>query len=114
MGCIAFSPLAQGLLSNKYLGGIPDNSRAAKAHGALKSTQITPEILTKITALNTLAEKRGQSLAQMAIAWLLRDNRVTSVLVGASSVNQLEDSLQTLKKTDFNRDELKQIEQILT
>lgn len=114
IGCIAFSPLAQGLLSNKYLGGIPDNSRAAKAHGALKSTQITPEILTKITALNTLAEKRGQSLAQMAIAWLLRDNRVTSVLVGASSVTQLEDSLQTLKKKDFNQDELKQIEQILT
>jgi L-glyceraldehyde 3-phosphate reductase len=114
MGCIAFSPLAQGLLSNKYLGGIPDNSRAAKAHGALKSTQITPEILTKIKALNTLAEKRGQSLAQMAIAWLLRDNRVTSVLVGASSVTQLEDSLQTLKKKDFNQDELKQIEQILT
>jgi L-glyceraldehyde 3-phosphate reductase len=114
IGCIAFSPLAQGLLSNKYLGGIPDNSRAAKAHGALKSTQITPEILTKIAALNTLAEKRGQSLAQMAISWLLRDNRVTSVLVGASSVNQLEDSLQTLKKTDFNQDELKQIEQILS
>jgi L-glyceraldehyde 3-phosphate reductase len=114
MGCIAFSPLAQGLLSNKYLDGIPDNSRAAKAHGALKSKQITPEILTKITALNTLAEKRGQSLAQMAIAWLLRDNRVTSVLVGASSVSQLEDSLQTLKKKDFNQDELKQIEQILT
>ena len=114
MGCIAFSPLAQGLLTNKYLGGIPDNSRAAKAHGALKSTQITAEILTKITALNTLAEKRGQSLAQMAIAWLLRDNRVTSVLVGASSVTQLEDSLQTLKKKDFNQDELKQIEQILT
>ena len=114
IGCIAFSPLAQGLLSNKYLGGIPDNSRAAKAHGALKSTQITPEILTKITALNTLAEKRSQSLAQMAIAWLLRDNRVTSVLVGASSVTQLEDSLQTLKKKDFNQDELKQIEQILT
>ncbi len=114
IGCIAFSPLAQGLLSNKYLGGIPDNSRAAKAHGALKSTQITPEILTKIKALNTLAEKRGQSLAQMAIAWLLRDNRVTSVLVGASSVTQLEDSLQTLKKKDFNQDELKQIEQILT
>lgn len=114
MGCIAFSPLAQGLLSNKYLGGIPDNSRAAKAHGALKSTQITPEILTKIKALNTLAEKRGQSLAQMAIAWLLRDNRVTSVLVGASSVTQLEDSLQTLKKKVFNQDELKQIEQILT
>jgi L-glyceraldehyde 3-phosphate reductase len=114
MGCIAFSPLAQGLLSNKYLGGIPDNSRAAKAHGALKSTQITPEILTKIKALNTLAEKRGQSLAQMAIAWLLRDKRVTSVLVGASSVTQLEDSLQTLKKKDFNQDELKQIEQILT
>ncbi len=114
MGCIAFSPLAQGLLSNKYLCGIPDNSRAAKAYGALKSTQITPEILTKIKALNTLAEKRSQSLAQMAIAWLLRDNRVTSVLVGASSVTQLEDSLQTLKNKDFNQDELKQIEQILT
>jgi len=113
MGCIAFSPLAQGLLSNKYLGGIPDNSRAAKAHGALKSTQITTEILAKITALNTLAEKRGQSLAQMALAWLLKDKRVTSVLVGASSVTQLEDSLQTLKKTDFTQDELKQIEHIL-
>ncbi len=113
MGCIAFSPLAQGLLSNKYLGGIPDNSRAAKAHGALKSTQITTEILAKITALNTLAEKRSQSLAQMALAWLLKDKRVTSVLVGASSVTQLEDSLQTLKKTDFTQDELKQIEHIL-
>lgn len=112
-GCIAFSPLAQGLLTSKYLGGIPENSRAAKTHGALKTGQITPDILVKIEALNKLAKNRGQSLAQMAIAWLLKDIRITSVLVGASSVAQLEDSLDALKKTDFGQDELNQIEQIL-
>ena len=113
MGCIAFSPLAQGLLTNKYLGGIPADSRAAKAHGALKSGQITPEVLAKIEALNKLAQIRSQSMAQMAIAWLLRDKRVTSVLIGASSVSQLEDNLQALKNCKFSSDELKKIHQIL-
>jgi L-glyceraldehyde 3-phosphate reductase len=113
IGCIAFSPLAQGLLTNKYLGGIPAGSRAAKSHGALKVTQITPEVLGRISALNQLAAGRSQSLAQMAIAWLLKDKRITSVLVGASSVPQLEDSLSALKNTTFSTDELKRIEQIL-
>ncbi len=113
MGCIAFSPLAQGLLTNKYLGGIPDGSRAAKSHGALSSSQITPERIEKIKSLNQIAETRGQSLAQMAIAWLLRDQRVTSVLIGASSVPQLEDNLLSLKNTRFTTDEFLKIEDIL-
>ncbi|MBV5314144.1 MAG: L-glyceraldehyde 3-phosphate reductase [Prolixibacteraceae bacterium] len=113
MGCIAFSPLAQGLLTNKYLGGIPADSRAAKTHGALNSGQITPEVLSRIQALNQLAFERGQSLAQMSIAWLLRDKRVTSVLIGASSVAQLEDNLLSLKNTRFFNDELLKIEEIL-
>jgi len=113
MGCIAFSPLAQGLLTNKYLGGIPADSRAAKTHGALNSGQITPEVLSRIQSLNQLAVNRGQSLAQMAIAWLLRDQRVTSVLIGASSVAQLEDNLLSLKNTRFTTDEFLKIEEIL-
>jgi len=113
MGCIAFSPLAQGLLTNKYLGGIPADSRVAKAHGALNASQVTPEKLKQVEALNQLAISRGQSLAQMAIAWLLKDNRVTSVLVGANSVSQLEDSLQALKSIRFTADELLKIENIL-
>jgi len=114
MGCIAFSPLAQGLLTNKYLGGIPADSRAAKTHGALNSGQITPEVLSRIQALNQLAVNRGQSLAQMAIAWLLRDQRVTSVLIGASSVAQLEDNLLSLKNTRFSAKEFLKIEEILS
>lgn len=113
IGCIAFSPLAQGLLSNKYLAGIPADSRAAKTHGALKVTHITPEVLARIAALNEFATGRGQSLARMAIAWLLKDKRITSVLVGASSVAQLEDSLNALKNSSFSHDELEHIEQIL-
>jgi L-glyceraldehyde 3-phosphate reductase len=113
MGCIAFSPLAQGLLTNKYLGGIPADSRAAKTHGALNPAQITPEVLFRIQALNQLAVNREQSLAQMAIAWLLRDERVTSVLIGASSVAQLEDNLLSLKNTRFTTDEFLKIEEIL-
>lgn len=113
MGCIAFSPLAQGLLTNKYLGGIPSDSRAAKSHGALNSNQITPEVLSRIQALNQLAIDRSQSLAQMAIAWLLRDQRVTSVLIGASCVLQLDDNLQALKNTRFSAEELVIIETIL-
>jgi len=113
MGCIAFSPLAQGLLTNKYLKGIPENSRAGKAHGALKSGQITPEILGKINALNEIASERNQSLAQMAIAWLLKDDRVTSVLIGASSVEQLADNVLSLNNLNFDDYELERIETIL-
>jgi L-glyceraldehyde 3-phosphate reductase len=113
IGCIAFSPLAQGLLTNRYLGGIPADSRAGKPHGFLKSSQITPEILARIRSLNDAAEKRGQSLARMAISWLLKDPRVTSVLIGASSVTQLEDNLLTLRNTGFTQDELDNIEKIL-
>jgi L-glyceraldehyde 3-phosphate reductase len=113
MGCIAFSPLAQGLLTNKYLKEIPENSRAHKAHGALQTGQITPEILSKINALNEMAKERNQSLAQMAIAWLLKDERVTSVLVGASSVAQLEDNVRSLGNIHFADYELERIETIL-
>lgn len=113
MGCIAFSPLAQGLLTNKYLKEIPVNSRANKAHGALQTGQITPEILSKINALNEMAKERNQSLAQMAIAWLLKDKRVTSVLIGASSVAQLEDNVRSLGNIDFANYELERIETIL-
>ncbi|MBL7751294.1 MAG: L-glyceraldehyde 3-phosphate reductase [Chitinophagaceae bacterium] len=114
MGCIPFSPLAQGLLTNKYLTGIPDGSRAAKQHGFLQSKTITPEVRARINALNDLARERGQSLAQMAIAWLLKDKRVTSVLVGASSVAQLNDNLGALNQVSFSEGELARIEMILS
>ena len=113
IGLIAFSPLAQGLLTDRYLKGIPDGSRASKAHGFLKKNDITPEKLVKIAALNELAKKRSQSLAQMAIAWLLKDKRVTSVLVGASSVGQLKTNLATLDRLDFTPYELQEIEEVL-
>jgi L-glyceraldehyde 3-phosphate reductase len=113
MGCIAFSPLAQGMLTNKYLNGIPTDSRAGKTHGALQSGQITPEILGKINALNEIAKKRNQSLAQMAIVWLLKDIRITSVLIGASSVEQLEDNVKSLNNVAFDESELEEIENIL-
>ena len=113
MGCIAFSPLAQGLLTNKYLGGIPVGSRAEKSHGALNANQITPERLKQIEALNQLAVSRGQSLAQMAIVWLLKESRITSVLIGASSVAQLDDNLRALKSTAFKAEELQHIELII-
>ncbi len=113
VGCIPFSPLAQGLLSDKYLKGIPNDSRAAKAHGFLKKAQITDERLDQIKKLNEIAKNRQQSLAQMAIAWLLKDKRVTSVLVGASKPGQLEDSLKALDNLDFGDDELQKIEKIL-
>lgn len=113
VGCIAFSPLAQGLLTNKYLKGIPADSRAGKEHGALQSSAITPELLTQLQALQNLAERRNQSLAQMSIAWLLKDPRVTSVLIGASSVAQLDDNLHALQNKSFSIDELDAIETIL-
>lgn len=113
VGCIPFSPLAQGLLTDKYLKGVPEDSRVAKAHGFLKQEHITAENLTKIKQLNQIAIHRNQSLAQMAIAWLLKDQRVTSVLVGASKPEQLEDSLKSLNNIVFSNDELNQIEEIL-
>jgi L-glyceraldehyde 3-phosphate reductase len=105
--------LAQGLLTNRYLKGIPEDSRAAKPHGFLTQEQITPDVLNKIQRLNKLAELRNQSLAQMAIAWLLKDKRITSVLVGASSSEQLRNSLQSLSNLNFSEDELKSIDIIL-
>jgi L-glyceraldehyde 3-phosphate reductase len=113
MGCIAFSPLAQGLLTDRYLNGIPAGSRAALPHGFLRKEQITPEIMAKIRSLTEIAQMRGQSLAQMAIAWLLKDHRVTSVLVGASSVNQLRDNLDSLKNLALGKEEIDKIEEIL-
>jgi L-glyceraldehyde 3-phosphate reductase len=114
VGCIPFSPLAQGLLTDKYLKGIPEDSRAAKAHGFLQKDQITPQVLTQLTKLNAIAEKRGQKLAQMALAWILRDNRVTSVLVGASKPEQLADSLKCLDNIAFSTEELHDIDLILS
>ncbi|AQX00392.1 aldo/keto reductase [Elizabethkingia anophelis] len=113
VGCIAFSPLAQGLLTDRYLKGIPENSRAAKSHGFLQKNDITEERLQQITALNNLAQEREQTLAQMALAWLLKDKRVTSVLVGASSVEQLLQNLESINNLDFSQNELQQIEEIL-
>ncbi|NBB28070.1 L-glyceraldehyde 3-phosphate reductase [Cellulophaga sp. BC115SP] len=113
IGCIPFSPLAQGLLTNKYLQGVPEDSRAAKPHGFLKTAMITPEKLEQIQQLNALAQERGQSLAQMALSWILKDPRVTSVLVGASRPAQLLDSLECLKNTNFSAEELEKIETIL-
>lgn len=113
VGCIPFSPLAQGLLTNKYLHGIPENSRAAKAHGHLQREEVTDKRVAQIQQLHQVAQQRGQSLAQMALAWLLKDKRITSVLIGASSTEQLADSLQSLNNTEFNAEELKKIEDIL-
>jgi L-glyceraldehyde 3-phosphate reductase len=113
IGCIAFSPLAQGLLTNRYLNGIPDDARAAKSHGFLKADQITEDKLAKIKSLNTLAERRGQTLAQMAIAWVLRHEGMTSALIGASKVSQIEDCVGALKNLDFADEELNAIEHVL-
>lgn len=114
VGCIPFSPLAQGLLTDKYLKGIPNDSRASKAHGFLKSSQVTPEVVARLEQLNAIAIDRGQSLAQMALAWLLKDERVTSVLIGASRVSQLLDSLDCLKNKNFTEEELNKIEKVLS
>lgn len=112
-GFISFSPLAQGLLTDKYLKGIPEGSRAARPTGYLQSSQVTPELVRKASLLNELALRRGQSLAQMALAWVLKDERMTSVIVGASSVEQLAANLRTLNKLDFTREELVSINDIL-
>ncbi|MEP6467902.1 MAG: L-glyceraldehyde 3-phosphate reductase [Parafilimonas sp.] len=113
VGCIAFSPLAQGLLTDRYLKGIPEDSRAAKSTGFLQSTEITEDKLRRIKSLNELAKQRNQSLAQMALSWLLKDKRITSVLIGASSVEQLNNNLESLKNLDFSKEELESIENIL-
>ncbi len=113
VGCIAFSPLAQGLLTDKYLHGIPDRSRASKKGASLKPGDISELKLQQVNALNEIAMKRNQSLAQLAIAWLMKDKRVTSVLIGASSVKQLDDNIESLKNTNLQAEELEQIEMIL-
>ena len=113
IGCIAFSPLAQGLLTDRYLGGVPAGSRVAKPHGFLKEERLTPEMLEKVRRLNDLAGRRGQTLAQMALAWVLRDERVTSVLIGASSVEQLEQNLRCREAGGFDGEELDAIGAVL-
>jgi len=113
IGCIAFCPLAQGLLTNRYLNGIPEGSRASKPWGFLKAERITEDVLVRVRALNEIAAKRGQSLAQMALAWVLRDSRVTSALIGASSVKQIEENVAALDKLDFSPEELKRIDGIV-
>jgi L-glyceraldehyde 3-phosphate reductase len=113
VGCIAFSPLAQGLLTDKYLSGIPEGSRASKPHGFLRPAHVTDEKLAKVRALNDLAKARGQTLAQMALAWVLRHPGMTSALIGASTVAQVEDCVASLDNLAFAADELSGIEAIL-
>ncbi len=113
MGCIVFSPLAQGLLSDKYLSGIPDSSRAANKHGFLQRDAVTSERMRQVENLNGIALNRGQTLAQMALAWVLRHPQVTSALVGASSVRQIEENVAALDTLNFSSDELGSIDQIL-
>lgn len=113
VGAIAFSPLQQGILTDKYLKGFPENSRAVKDGRYLKTDQIDKELIAKVNQLNEIAISRGQSLAQMAIAWLLKDKRITSVLVGASRTEQLLDSLKALDNLEFSTETLKKIEAVL-
>ena len=115
-GCVAFSPLAQGLLSDKYLKGIPSDSRAAsgRGNGALESGRITEEKLNQVLQLNEIAQQRGQNLAQMALAWILKDPRITSVILGVSKPEQLTDSLKCLENKEFSAEELHKINQILS
>lgn len=114
VGCITFSPLAQGMLTDKYLNGIPKDSRAANPNGYLQESQLTPARLQQINLLNAIALNRGQSLAQMALSWLLKDNRITSVLMGVSKPAQLEDCLKAYTYKIFSSDELQSIEAILS
>jgi len=113
IGCIVFSPLAQGLLSNKYINGIPENSRAAKEHGSLKKEDITKKKIHKIKRLDDLANRRGQTLAQMALAWILRRKAVTSVLVGASNIKQVKENIKAVNNVSFSEEELNEIDLIL-
>ncbi len=109
IGCIAFSPLGQGMLTDRYLDGIPDDSRAAQ-NASLKKEFLSQDNLDRVRALNEIASRRGQTLAQMAVAWTLRDPRVTSALIGASSVEQLDDTLGALRRLDFSREETEEID----
>jgi L-glyceraldehyde 3-phosphate reductase len=113
VGLIAFSPLAQGLLTNKYLQGIPEGSRASKEHGFLRPQHITDDKIAKVRQLNEIAQQRGQTLAQMALAWLLKDERLTSVLIGTSRVEQIDDCVKALDNLSFSKEELDKIEKIL-
>jgi len=113
IGCIPFSPLAQGLLTNKYLSGVPKDSRAEKEHGFLQKSAITSELVQQLIKLDAIAQKREQSLAQMALSWILKDHRITSVLIGASSVEQLQNNLASLDNLDFTAEELSEIDAIL-
>jgi len=113
IGCIPFSPLAQGLLTDKYLHGIPSDSRVATSGVFLNEEHLTAEKLAKVSALNALAEQRGQKLAHMALSWLLRDKRITSVLIGSSKPEQILDSIKALENTTFSEGELETINTIL-
>ena len=113
VGCIPFSPLAQGLLTDKYLAGIPADSRAAKPHGFLQESAVTEERRAQLRRLNDVAGARGQTLAQLALAWVLRQPAVTSALIGASRVGQIEDAVGALARLDFAADELSAIDAIL-
>ncbi len=113
VGCIVFSPLAQGMLTDKYLNGIPEGSRASR-HGSLSPDLINEQSLAKVRALNEIASRRGQTLAQLALAWALRDQRVTSTLIGASSVEQLEANVATLDNLDLSKEELEEIDRYAT
>jgi len=113
VGCIAFSPLAGGILTDRYLQGIPQDSRAASGSKFLTGTQLTPEKMDKVRQLNALAQQRGQKLSQMALAWVLRDNRVTSVLIGASKTSQIDDAVGMLQNREFSQAERERIDAIL-
>jgi L-glyceraldehyde 3-phosphate reductase len=113
IGCIAFSPLAQGLLTGKYLDGIPADSRAANPNGFLKREEVTEDKISKIRQLNTLAQQRGQTMAQLALAWVLRHPEMTSVLIGASRISQIDDAVGAHKNIAFSAQELKAIDTIL-
>ncbi len=112
-GFIAFSPLAQGLLTDKYLNGVPEDSRAANPSGFLQKEQVTSLLVDKVKQLNAMAIQRGQTMAEMALAWALRDKRVTSLIVGARNVSQLKDNLKALENTSFTKEELERIDAIL-
>ena len=113
IGCIAFCPLAQGLLTDRYLDGIPAGSRASKPYSFLKKADVTAQRVAQVRALNELARSRGQSVAQMALAWILRDSRMTSALIGASRVEQIEQNVAALANLRFSSAELAQIDSIL-
>ena len=110
---MVFSPLFQGLLTDKYLKGIPEGSRASKAHGFLQASQITEDKIEKVKALNEIATARGQKMAQMALSWVLRDERVTSVIIGSSKVSQIEDAVAVVNQPTLSAEEIDKIESIL-